>query len=135
MALGLLVALATAGSTAGAADRPTEFLGSFESGGEVSLRLSGGANKAVDRISIHAIAANCHPGSATLDFNIHGDTPVLDDRSFAVRSEDGTGGKAFVKGRFSRKYKRVKGAVRVHGKFFDKAARCDSEKQRFHGSR
>ena len=131
-ALCLLVTLGAAGSAGATGDKPATFTGGFDSGGEVSFRLSGGSgDRAVDQISITGIAAECRRGSATLDFEIFGETPVNEDRSFAVRSLDGTGGKAKVRGQFSRKFKRVKGSVRVHGKFFDDTARCDSGRQKF----
>ena len=125
-----LVALAGAGFAV-AGQGPRTFDGDLKKGGVVSFRLSGHDGKAVDDISIDGIAADCRPGSATLDYVIFGDTPVNDDRTFAVRSEDGTGGKALVKGRFSRKFRRVEGVVRVYGKFFGDSTRCDTGKQKF----
>ncbi|HYH61309.1 MAG TPA: hypothetical protein VD766_05545 [Solirubrobacterales bacterium] len=130
-ALALLCALAAAASAAGRGNALSSYTGSFEAGGQVSLRLSpGGGN--VSHISIDGITAECRRGSATLDYNIDGGTPVLEDRSFAVRSRDGKA-KAFVKGRFSSDYESVKGAARVHGKIFAGKPRCDSERQKFKG--
>jgi hypothetical protein len=131
--LGALLALATASSAGGLEGKATKFQGSLPGGGNVSLRLGASANPNVSKISIKGIGAECRRGSATLDYAISGGTPLLADRSFVVRSLDGTGGKAKVKGRFSRKFKRVEGKVRVHGRFFDGKARCDSGKQKYVG--
>ncbi len=126
-----LVALGAAGPAMGGGGEPQAFKGSFTGAGEISFRLERASSRTVDRITITGISAECRSGSAELDYAIHGETSVLHDRTFAVRSEDGTGGKALVKGRFSRRFKRAKGTARVYGKFFDGSARCDSEKQKF----
>ncbi len=130
-ALAMLCALTAVSSATGVGDVPKSYTATFDRGGEVSFRLSPADDK-VGHISIDGISAKCRLGSASLVFDISGTTPVLDDRSFAVRSRDGKA-KAFVKGRFSSDYASVKGAARVHGKIFKGKPRCDSEKQKFKG--
>jgi hypothetical protein len=70
-----------------------------------------------------------------LDYSIKGNTSVLDDRSFAVRSEDGEGAKAIVRGQFTRRFKTAKGSARLHGKFPVGAGgartKCETGKQKF----
>jgi hypothetical protein len=112
----------------------TPFSATFELGGTISFVLDRGANRKVHDIQITDITADCEGSRGLLDFTIYGKTEVLDDRSFAVRSEDASGkGKAVVRGRFSRRLKRAKGSARVYGKFqFDDGwSNCESGKQRF----
>ncbi len=89
----------------------------------------------VHDIEITDMAAACEGRKGRLKFSIFGYTKVLDDRSFAVRSEDGEGAKAVVRGQFSRKFRRAKGTVRLWGMFdLDDGAgrsKCESGKQKF----
>ena len=129
----LAAALAAATPAMGGGGEPKTYAGPIEQGGEISFRLSGAGRK-VDQIAISEIVADCRGGTGKLVFKIHGDTPVVEGRKFGVRSEDGSGGKAFVQGRFSRNYKRAMGVVRVYGKFSfgpNGSARCNSGKQTF----
>ncbi len=129
-----LLALATAGIALGEGPHKAQpYKASFEQGGTISFQRHGGRAPTVDEIMIKDISVKCDPGSGYLDFEIYGDTPVLDDRSFAVRSRDRTGGKAKVSGRFNRRYTWAKGAARVYGKFQsgNTTAACDSGKQKF----
>jgi len=129
-----LAVLAAAGPAVGGGTEPTVYAGPFEAGGKISFRLAHSNDPRVDQIKIEGITAQCRGGSGSLDFEIYGSTPVLADRSFAVRSEDGTGGRAVVKGRFSRQFKRAVGTARVFGRFRFPGAgstRCNSEKQSF----
>lgn len=129
-----LLALAMAGTAMAEGPLKTQaYKASFELGGSISFQRHGGRAPTVDEIMIEDISVQCDPGSGYLDFEIYGDTPVLDDRSFTVRSKDRTGGKAKVSGRFNRKYTAAKGTARVYGKFpaQDGSVRCDSGKQKF----
>ncbi len=128
-----LVALAAAGSALGGGTEPRTYLGEFERGGQVSFRLSANSNR-VDEFLIEDITADCQGGTGKLDFEIYGHTPRLPNRTFEVRSEDLTGGKALIKGKFSRSYRRATGVVRVWGRFRFPAqgsTRCDSGKQAY----
>ena len=130
----LACAFATAGIALGVDGEQHTYTDTLETGGTVSMRLTDEGRPKVDQIKIEEISAVCSGGTGALDFRIYGRTPVLENRSFVVRSEDGTGGKALVRGRFSRTYKRVTGIVRVYGMFHfgqDGSASCDSEKQIF----
>lgn len=129
----LAAALAAATPAMGGGGEPKTYAGPIEQGGEISFRLSGAGRK-VDQIAISEIVADCRGGTGKLVFKIHGDTPVVEGRKFGVRSEDGSGGKALVRGKFSRNYKRAIGVVRVYGKFSfapGGSGSCDSGKQRF----
>ena len=130
----MLCALVAAGPASGGGSEPQTFSGAFATGGKVSFRLDRGSAPRVDQIMIEGITAACRGGTGKLDFEIYGSTPLLPDRSFLVRSEDGSGGKALVKGRFSRRFKRAVGVARVSGRFSFGAAGsapCDSGKQAF----
>jgi hypothetical protein len=134
-ALAALAATAWAGpALAGSAD-PTPFSASFEEGGTISFQLDKHRGKRkVHDIAITDMAANCDDRNAELDFTIYGDTRVLDDRSFAVRSEDASGkGKAVVRAEFSRKFKHAEGTARIYGKFElqDGWSECETGKQEF----
>jgi hypothetical protein len=135
--MSLFAALAATGVAAGGTSEPKLFTGSFEQGGTISLQLHRGNEKKVRYISIDRMSGRCEDGSgAQLSFSIEGGTPVLSDRSFAVRSKDGKGGKAIVRGRFSRGFKRVKGSARIYGRihFTDGQTRkCDSGRQKYLG--
>ena len=91
----------------------------------------------VHDIAIADMVANCEDNRAELDFDIYGNTKVLDDRSFAVRSEDvqNPKAKAVVRGQFSRKFKRVRGTARLYGKFKlggdEGLTQCETDKQKF----
>ncbi|MDQ2675804.1 MAG: hypothetical protein M3Y34_03265 [Actinomycetota bacterium] len=129
-----LVALGAAGQAAAGNPAPASFSAPFESGGKISFELvRGQGERKVRAIEITDMAADCEGRAGEIDFTIFGSTPVLGDRSFAVRSEDATGGKAVVKGRFSRRFKRAAGIARLRGKFDvqDGRARCASGRQRF----
>jgi hypothetical protein len=129
-----LIVLAAASPTVGGAGEAQTYSGEFAAGGQVFFRLNPGDAPKVDRIMIDGITAVCRGGTGSLRFQIHGSTPVLSDRSFRVRSEDGSGGKALVKGRFTRRFTRAKGVARVYGSFrFEPngSARCDSGRQAF----
>lgn len=124
-----------AGAATGEGQPPRTFAADFELGGSISFVLESGAmSQKVHDIEISKIRANCEEQAAELDFVIYGNTKVLPDRTFAVRSETKNGRrKALVRARFSRDYQRAKGTVRVWGKFnFDGTTRnCDTTKQEF----
>ena len=77
-----------------------------EPGGTIEFVLDEGNKRKVHDIAITDMKANCEGNAAELDFDIYGNTKVLDDRSFAVRSEDvqNPKAKAVVRGRFSREF-------------------------------
>lgn len=132
-ALTVLAALAAAGPAVGG-DRA--YSANFENGGTISFELNQGNRPRVHDISIKGITATCEEGrNGYFIFDIYGWTPVLADRSFAVRSESEDGkAKAVVRGKFSRSFKRAEGTARVHGKLQDPElgwVRCDSDKQKF----
>jgi hypothetical protein len=132
-ALTVLAALVAAVPAVGG-NGERRYAAEFEQGGSITFRLERGDNPRVRDIDIDRIYAACDGGkTAGLQFAIAGSTPVLADRSFAVRSKDGQGGKAVVRGRFSRNFRRAKGRARVYGKFLigDTTFNCDSGKQRF----
>ncbi len=130
-----LAALAAAGPALGGDPVSTSFSARFELGGTIEFVLTEDKKRKVHSIAITDIMANCGGNAAALDFDIYGNTKVLDDRSFAVRSEDGEGAKAIVRGHFSRKFKRAKGSARLHGKFDlgtgEGRTQCESGKQKF----
>ncbi len=136
-ALTVLAALAAACVAMAGNTEPKYFAGEFDSepgSGSISFQLDRGKKPKVHDIAIDRIYADCADGStAGLRYTIDGNTPVLDDRSFAVRSVDGEGGKAIVRGKFSRKFKSAKGTAHVYGKFdFNGTVRkCDSGKQSY----
>jgi len=122
----------------------TSFSAGFEFDGEpaepdgtIELVLDQGNKRKVHDIAITDMKANCGGNAAELNFDIYGNTKVLDDRSFAVRSEDiqNPKAKAVVRGRFSRSFKRVKGSARLYGKFnlggADGRTKCETGKQKF----
>lgn len=130
-----LAAFAAASPALGEEPVSTSFSASFDLGGTIEFILDNGKKDEVHDISIENLAARCRGRAAELDFNIFGSTKVYGDRSFAVRSEDGEGAKAVVRGQFSRKFNRVKGSARLHGKFDtddgpDRSS-CESGKQKF----
>lgn len=130
----LAAALAAAAPAMGGRGDSLRYAGPIERGGEISFRLNGARNRKVDQIEISEIVADCRGGTGTLKFEIFGDTPVVKGRKFSVRSEDGSGGEAFVRGKFSRNLKRAMGVVRVYGKFSfgpNGSGRCESGKQTF----
>ena len=137
---GIAAAAAAAGLAAvGAANAGppahTPFDASFERGGTISFELvEKPTRKRVRAIEIHEMAATCEERAAKLDFIISGGTPVFDDRSFAVRSQDETGkGNAVVRGRFSRAFTRVRGSARLYGKFVleNDRSKCNTRRQDF----
>jgi hypothetical protein len=138
-ALCALAALAAAGAAQGGEPVSTSYSAQLELGGEpggtIEFVLDEGKNRKVHDIAITDMRANCEGNAAELDFHIYGNTKVLDNRSFAVRSEDGEGAKAIVRGRFSRKFKSAKGTARLHGKFklvgAEGRTKCESGKQTF----
>jgi hypothetical protein len=137
-ALTTLAAFAAAGPVLGGDRVSTSFSAGFELGeppGTLEFVLVERKKRKVQDISVTDMAADCGGRYAKLDYQIFGNTKVLDNRSFAVRSEDGRGAKAVVRGHFSRKFKRARGTVRLHGKFdIDDGAgrsRCESGKQKF----
>lgn len=137
-----LAALAAAGPALGGDPVSTPFSAQFEfdnepeePDGTIEFVLGSGRKRKVHDIVITDMKANCGGRAAELDFNIYGNTKVLDDRSFAVRSEDGDGAKAIVRGQFFRKFKRAKGSTRLHGKFLlegdQSRTKCETGKQKF----
>lgn len=126
--------LALAAPAHAAAPQTHKYKGELDGGGAVSLRLNAKGDPVVDKIFMTSIAVRCDEGSGSVPyFAVQGSTPLSAKRDFSVRSEDGSGGKARVKGKFSRKYDRVKGFVRVHGTFTDRTSgttvtNCDSGK-------
>jgi hypothetical protein len=133
-----LAALAAAGPALGGDPVSKPFSATLEldgaPGGTIEFVLDEGKKRKVHSISITAMVANCEDNRGELDFDIYGHTKVLDDRSFAVRSKDASGkGKAIVRGKFSRKFKRSTGSARVYGKFLfqDGWSKCESGKQKF----
>jgi len=135
----VLAALAAAGPALAGDPVSTRFSGQLELGGEpsgtIGFVLDEDKKRKVHSIAITDMRANCGGNAAELDFDIYGNTKVLDDRKFAVRSEDGEGAKAIVRGRFSRKFKRAKGTARLHGKFDlgtgGGRTKCETGKQKF----
>ena len=122
----------------------TSFSAQFEFDGEpaepdgtIEFVLDEGNKRKVHDIAITDMKANCENNAAELDFDIYGNTKVLDDRSFAVRSEDvhNPKAKAVVRGRFSRGFKRAEGSARLYGKFSlggaDGRTECETGKQKF----
>jgi hypothetical protein len=139
-ALTTLAAFAAASPALGGNPVSTSFSGSFpdfekQPGGTIEFVLDKGKKDKVHDISITDMAASCAGRAAALDFNIYGNTKVYGDRSFAVRSEDGLGAKAIVRGEFSRRFSRAEGTARLNGKFdIDNGAgrtSCESGKQKF----
>lgn len=132
----LAVALA---SPASAGERPWRFAGELPQGGSVAFRLANPGAPVVRRLGMYEVAVRCEEGSGVIArFEVGGRTRVRDDRTFAVRSADESGGKARVSGRFSRDFQRARGVVRVFGTFFDQAGDstgCDSGKQEFEARR
>ena len=135
--IAVLAALAgpgTAGLAVGEDPPPLRFAASFESGGTIGFELAQrDGDRKVRAIQIIDMAADCEGRAGEIDFRIYGSTPVLGDRSFAVRSEDDSGGKALVRGKFSRRFGRAEGVARLRGRFNvqDGRARCTSGKQPF----
>jgi hypothetical protein len=134
-ALTALAALAAAGPALGGDPVPVSYFAEFEYGGEISFDLVN-ENPKVRDIEIEDISAACEGEAAELDFIIFGKTPVLPDRSFAVFSKDPEGrGKAIVKGRFSRSFKRAEGSARMYGSYRliggEGWTKCESGKQKF----
>ena len=131
----VLAALAAAGPALGGDPVSTSFSARFELGGTIEFVLDEGKKRKVHGIAITDMRANCGGKNAELDFSIYGNTKVLDDRSFAVRSEDGEGAKAIVRGHFTPKFKSAKGSARLHGKFDlgsgEGRSKCESGKQKF----
>lgn len=141
-AITALVALAAAGPALGGNPPSTSFSAQLEfddrpeePDGTIEFVLDEGNKRKVHDIAITDMKANCGGNAGELDFHIYGNTKVLDNRSFAVRSEDGEGAKAIVRGRFSRKFKSAKGTVRLHGKFpvgaGGERTKCETGKQEF----
>jgi hypothetical protein len=134
-ALAVLAVLAAAGVAVAGQAAPKPYSAKFEDGGMISFQLERGNDKRVGNIYIDGMMGSCDDGeSGLLRFAIDGTTPVLPDRSFAVRSKDGEGGKAIVRGKFSRRFKTAKGSARIYGKihFTDgQTRRCDSGKQKY----
>jgi hypothetical protein len=132
-ALTALAALVAAGPALGG-NGERSYAAEFEQGGSIMFRLERGDDPRVRDIYIDGMAGQCEEGnSVLLGFSISGSTPVLSDRTFAVRSKDAYRGKAVVRGRFSRNFRRAKGRARVYGRFLigDTTFNCDSGKQRF----
>jgi hypothetical protein len=132
----VLAALAAAGPALGGDPVSTQYSAAFEYGGTISfVRDKGNHNQNVHDIQIEAISANCGGRAGELNYSILGNTKILDDRSFAVRSEDGDGGKAIVRGQFTRRFKTTKGTARLHGKFqlagTEGPTKCETGKQKF----
>ena len=112
------------------------YAGEFDRSGSISLELKRGADKKVQNVYIEGLMGSCDDGqSAMLRFEIDGGTRVLPDRSFAVRAKDeADGGKAIVRGQFSRRFKEVQGTARIYGsiRFKDgERRRCDSGQQEY----
>ncbi len=127
-----LAMLAPASQSIASGER--DYSGALDESGKITFRARGGERAEVDRIRIEKIAMDCGVGHGELDFAIFGGAPILDDRTFSVKAEDGTGGKATVEGKFSRRMKRVNGNTRVRGRFSNGAkgtTRCDSGPQSF----
>ena len=130
----LLAAFAAAGLAVGGNTAPTSFSAPFELGGTIGFELVEKQRLSkVREIELEGLAADCERRAAELTFSIYGATPVLADRSFAVRSETKGGSKAVVRGRFTRRFARAKGTARLHGRFKlqDGWSRCESGKQKF----
>ena len=133
-ALTALAALAAAGPAVGGDPVPVSYSAEFEYGGGISFdRVK--ENPKVSDIEIEDMLADCEGAAAELRITISGKTPVLSDRSFAVFSKDRGRGKAIVKGRFSRSFKRAKGSARMYGSYRlvggDGWTKCESGKQKF----
>ena len=129
----VLAALVAAGPAVGG-NGERSYAAEFEQGGSITFRLERGDNPRVRDIDIDRIYAACDGGAtAGLQFAVSGSTPVLPDRTFAVRSKDDYRGRAVVRGRFSRNFRRAKGRARVYGKFLIGGTKfsCDSGKQSF----
>jgi hypothetical protein len=133
-AMTLVAALVAAGPAVAEEATPTGFSAPFANGGTIAFELVEKRRLSkVREIELKDVAANCEGNAGQLSFSIYGATPVLADRSFAVRSESEGGGKAVVRGRFSRRFTRAKGRARLHGRFeFQEGwSSCESGKQRF----
>ena len=131
----VFVALAAAGPAAGGDPAKTRYSADFKYGdGTISFVRREANRPKVARIRIKGMLADCEGSNVAVSYRIFGKTRVLSDRSFAVRSEDGEGGKAVVRGEFSRGARRVNGTARVHGliKLSDGSrVSCESGKQAF----
>ena len=128
----VFAALMAAGVAVAGHSELKAFSAKFEQGGSISFQLDKREWKVRD-IYIDRMHPDCDAKNARLSYRIRGSTPVLDDRSFAVRSKDGDGGEAVVRGRFSRRFKRAEGTARVYGTFLigGSALECDSGKQKY----
>lgn len=113
-----VLVLALAVPATAQAPQTKRYKGELEGGGSISLRLNAKGDPVVDKVFMSRVPVACNEGQATIGYyEVRGSTPLLTRRKFSVRANDGTGGKAFVKGKFSRKFKRVSGRARLYGKY------------------